>query len=196
MRIHRVHTRELAAPAAHVAVVLDGLGGLNDRLFPTRRPATPLALDGPLEVGTHGRIGALRHVIEEYFSGRRLVFRFAPGQALSGTHRFEVESVGCSRSRLTHTLEARLEPKLIALGPRLVRRHDALLEDLLDRAELLTTGRIVHSPVYGLRPSRRRGRAGAPPTAREPTGRKATLPPVNPDAAYSLGVSGPRRRTR
>jgi hypothetical protein len=105
-------------------------------------------LEGPLAAGTTGYQGIIpqtqvRQSVAEYLPGRRLVFRFAPGLGLVGTHTFEVEPLGRDRTRLTHALECRVEPKMIPIYPVLIRQHDALVEDILDRAELATTGRVV-----------------------------------------------------
>ena len=146
MRIRSVHSRELSARADRVGALLDGLGSPGDRLWPHERwPTTPFVLQGPLAVGTAARQGLIRetqlhHVVEEYAPGRRVVFRFPPGVGLVGTHRFEVESLGPSRARLTHTLECRVEARMLPFYPMLIRQHDALLEDILDCAELATTG--------------------------------------------------------
>lgn len=142
MQVHNVHSRELAASPERVGAVLDSLGGEEDRLWPVDRwPAMPFQLDGPLAVGSRARHGPIPYAVEEYEPGRRLVFRFASGLGLDGTHRFEVEPLGADRSRLTHTLECAVKPKMLALWPIVRGYHDALLEDLLDRAELAATGR-------------------------------------------------------
>jgi Protein of unknown function (DUF3995) len=144
MKARRVHARELPVSAEQLGRLIDGLGGEDDRLWPTQRwPTTPFELDGPLAVGTTGRQGQLRQLVDEYEPGRQLVFRFAPGLGLAGTHGVAVEPLGADRSRLTHTLQCRVEPKMLPLFPILIRQHDALVEDLLDRAELATTGRVA-----------------------------------------------------
>ncbi|MBA3264625.1 MAG: DUF3995 domain-containing protein [Thermoleophilaceae bacterium] len=51
---------------------------------------------------------------------------------------------------MTHRLECRVEPKMVVLYPILIRQHDALVEDLLDRAELATTGRIARPSRWPL----------------------------------------------
>jgi uncharacterized protein DUF3995/polyketide cyclase/dehydrase/lipid transport protein len=156
MYVHNRHSRDLPAPPEWIGALIDGLGGEDDRLWPAERwPATPFELDGPLAVGTVSRQGLLRQTrirqtIEEYEPGRRLVFRFAPGLGLTGTHRVEVEPLGADRTRLTHTLECRVEPKLIPVYPILIRQHDALVEDLLDGAELATTGRVARPARWPL----------------------------------------------
>ena len=146
MKIHSVHSRVLCARADRVGALLDGLGSRGDRLWPRERwPTTPFVLEGPLAVGAAARQGLIRetqirHIVEEYEPGRRVVFRFAPGLGLVGTHRFEVEPLGTDGARLTHTLECRVEARMIPFSPILIRQHDALVEDILDCAELATAG--------------------------------------------------------
>jgi Protein of unknown function (DUF3995) len=144
MKLHNVHARDLAASPEQVGALIDGLGGDRDRLWPAERwPTTPFELDGPLVTGTSGRQGFIHQHVEEYTPGRRLVFRFAPGLGLDGMHRLELEPLGADRTRLVHTLDCRVAPKLLPVYPILVRQHDALVEDLFDCAELATTGRVA-----------------------------------------------------
>jgi hypothetical protein len=143
MQVHNVHTRELAAPAERVGPLIDGLGSDGDRLWPAERwPTTPFVLEASLAVGTHVRQGGMRQVVEAYEPGRRLAFRFDPGVGLDGTHELELTPLRGGRSRLTHTLCCRLAKRLLPLYPILIREHDALVEDLFDRAELAATGRV------------------------------------------------------
>jgi hypothetical protein len=149
MKIRNVHLRELPVPSEEVGALIDGLGGPADRLWPAERwPTTPLELDGPLASGTESRQGLfeltlMRQRVEEYEPGRRVVFRFAPGLGLAGTHRLEVERLGPDRARLVHTLDCRVALRMLPVYPILIRQHDALVEDLLDRAELAVTGGVA-----------------------------------------------------
>ena len=149
MRVREIHSRELPASPERVGALLDGLGSAEDRLWPAERwPASPLLLDGPLAVGAACRQGVLpqfqlHQTVAEYEPGRRLVFRFAPGFGLDGTHGLEVLPMDAAGTRLEHTLDCRVEPKLLAVFPVVIRQHRALVEDLLDRAELVTTGRVA-----------------------------------------------------
>ena len=179
MKIHAVHTRDLPVPATTVGALLDRLGSPDDRLWPSDRwPTTPLELDGPLAPGTHSRQGIfrptqIRQVVDEFVRGRRVAFRFAPGIGIVGGHALDVQPLGEERSRLTHTLTARLEAKMMPVYPILIRQHNALAEDLLDRAELATTGRIARparwptsvriANALELAIARRRGILTAPP---------------------------------
>jgi Protein of unknown function (DUF3995) len=150
MYVRHIHTRDLPVAAGDVGALIDGLGGAADRLWPHERwPTTPLELDGPLAEGMTSRQGIfkltqIRQRVEEYVPGRRVVFRFAPGLGLSGTHRLEVEPLGERRSRLVHSLDCDVEAKLLPVYPMLIRQHDALVEDVLDRAELAVTGRVAN----------------------------------------------------
>ncbi len=141
MHVHNVHSRDLAAPSGEVGAVLDSLGSEDDRLWPIERwPAMPFRLEGPLAVGANSGHGSVPYSVEDYEPGRRVVFRFPPGLGMEGTHRFEIESLGPDRTRLIHTLECTVKPKLLALWPIVRGYHDALLEDVLDKAESSVTG--------------------------------------------------------
>jgi hypothetical protein len=156
MQVHITHSRELPLAAEEAGALLDGLGTPGDRLWPVQRwPTTPLELDGPLAVGVASRQGLLRltqirQVVSEYVPGRRVAFRFAPGLGLVGSHRFAVEPLDPGRCRMTHVLDARVEARMLLVYPVLRRQHDALAEDLLDRAELAATGRVVRPARWPL----------------------------------------------
>jgi Protein of unknown function (DUF3995) len=181
MNIKSIHTRELPVAPEEGGALLDGLGSAGDRLWPTDRwPTTPLEIDRPLAVGAQSRQGVLRltqirQVVEEYVPGRRIAFRFAPGLGIVGTHSLDVEPLGEHRCRLTHTLAGRVEPRMMPVYPILIRQHDALAEDLLDRAELATTGDIARparwptsvriANALELAVARRRGILPGPPRA-------------------------------
>jgi hypothetical protein len=141
--IRNVHARELHASAGEVGALLDSLGSSDDRLWPHRWPK--LRLDGALAVGAAGGHGPIRYSVERYEPGRRIVFRFAPGLGIDGTHGLEVEPHardGCSVVR--HVLEGRLYGLAQLRWPVAVRwLHDALVEDLLDRAELEVQGSVA-----------------------------------------------------
>lgn len=149
--IVNTHTRTISAPADVLGEHLDRLGGPRDRLWPS--PAWwPLRLAGRdgerLAVGASGGHGPIRYAVDEYEPGRRVRFRFAPVTGLDGYHEFtvvpETEPGGAPRCRVTHVLRARpSSPRTRVLWSLVIRPlHDALLEDLLDRAELLATGRV------------------------------------------------------
>jgi hypothetical protein len=153
MRIVNVHERILPATVEQVGALIDGLAGPDDRLWPTDRwPGLPLRFDRPLGVGATGGHGPVRYRVEEYEPGRRVVFRFSRKPGIDGTHRFEVDdSQGVTELR--HVLEGRLESATAIRNWTMVIRplHDAILEDLLDRAELATTGQVLQPARWSRR---------------------------------------------
>lgn len=85
----------------------------------------------------------IHYSVEDHEPGCSAVFRFAPGSGLEGTHRLDVEPLTKQRTRLVHTLDAGVTGTLVPLTPALLAMHDTLVEDLLDRAELATSGQIT-----------------------------------------------------
>jgi len=139
-----MHARDLPAGADHVGELMESLAGEPDRLWPAERwPGTPLELDRRLEVGSSGGHGVIRYSVEEHEPGRTVVFRFEPGSGLEGIHRLDVEPLSGESTRLVHTLEAEVTGMLVPLSSALLAMHDTLIEDLLDRAELATSGRVA-----------------------------------------------------
>ncbi len=132
--IRNAHSRRLPAAPADVGRLLDSLASDDDVLWPVDRwPA--LRLDRPLQVGADGGHGPVRYRVQDYVAGRRVVFRFDPSVGLDGVHALELVA-GPGGTLLQHTLEAHPRGAMRVLWPLCVRRlHDALLEDLLDRAE-------------------------------------------------------------
>jgi len=142
--VRSVHSRDLPAGPERVGELVESLAGDRDQLWPTERwPTTPIELNRGLEVGSRGGHGVVHYSVTEHEPGRRLVFRFEPGSGLEGTHRLDIEPLSEKHTRLVHTLDAALTPVLAPLTPALLAMHDTLIEDLLDRAELATSGRIA-----------------------------------------------------
>ena len=135
MRIHNVHERTLPVPADAVWSMVETLGGPGDRLWPRDRwPA--IKLDGALEPGTHGRHSFIRYAVVGAEPGRRVRFRFRDTPGVEGEHGFEVLPAGDGAAVLRHVLDIQAQgPFELYWRTVIVRLHDALLEDLLDRAE-------------------------------------------------------------
>lgn len=144
MRLRTVHARELPAAAADAGTLLDSLGGPDDRLWPNDTwPASALRLEQPLRVGSRGGHGAIRYHVGVYEPGRRVVFVFDPTSGLSGTHETRIDDIAPHRCRLVQTTECSVASKLLPIYPLLRRQHDALLRDVLDRAQFELTGRVT-----------------------------------------------------
>jgi hypothetical protein len=141
MQVHNVHSREIGATAQTVGHLLDELGDGGGRIWPVDRwPADPMAFDRRLEVGSRGGHGTLTYTVESHVPGRSVVFRFTPETSLDGIHRLDVRDLGPRRSRLTHTLDVRVRGSLRLARPVLLGFHNAMVEDLLARADHVATG--------------------------------------------------------
>lgn len=139
--VRNVHVRELDVPAAEAGALLDTLGGPGDRLWPS--PLWPaMELEQPLHTGSGGGHGPIRYHVSRYEPGRLLECTVDPGLGLHGTHTFTVEPAGPDRCRIRHEIDGRLTGTMRLAWPLAVRwLHDAVLEDLFDRAEqALRTG--------------------------------------------------------
>jgi hypothetical protein len=63
---------------------------------------------------------------------------------VDGGHQLEAEPAGEGAVRLRHVAEAELRGRRLVAWALVIRPlHDALLEDLLDRAELAVTGTVA-----------------------------------------------------
>jgi Protein of unknown function (DUF3995) len=146
MRIESVHTRELPVPDHKLGQILDTLAGPEDELWPIERwPNDPIGFDRPLGVGARGGHGPIRYAVVAYEPGRRIVFEFEPDSGLRGHHRLEVEPTGSGTARMRHVLDVEAGGIHRLLRPVFLAIHDALVEDLLDKVELATTGRLAHA---------------------------------------------------
>lgn len=141
MRVHNVHERIIEAPAEAFGPLLERIGGPDDVLWPSPE-WSPMVLDGPPRVGSAGGHGVTRYHVTAYEPGRRIEFRFAPGDGLDGTHTLTVEPLGPSRSRLRHVIDGDADgPEALRWYTAVRFAHDAVVEALLDRAEIaLGTG--------------------------------------------------------
>lgn len=147
LRLHRIHSRDIAAPAADVGALLDAIGHDGGQLWATDRwPTAPMHFDGGLDVGSRGGHGSVRYTVDAHEPGRSVVFRFDPASSLAGTHRLDVEPLESGGSRLVHTLEARIARRLWPTVPVLLGYHDAMSQDLLARANHVAAGVPLRYP--------------------------------------------------
>ncbi|SHM21102.1 DUF2867 domain-containing protein [Cryptosporangium aurantiacum] len=141
--MRNVHARELPVPPSAVALLIDGLSGPDDQLWPAGWP--PLRFDGPLGAGASGGHGPIRYSVTEYEPGRRVRCAFSPTLGVRGYHEFRADPVADDRVRLVHEIDATLGGRMRVLWPLAIRwLHDALIEDALDNAERVTTGAVVN----------------------------------------------------
>ncbi|SDM90510.1 hypothetical protein [Allokutzneria albata] len=146
--IHNVHERELPVGTGQAGPLLDGILDPDRTIWPVER-WLPMTMDRPLGVGARGGHGPIPYDCTAYEPGRLVEFTFAPSLGLKGTHSLEVlPGPRHGTSLLRHTIAGRPEGVMRLLWPLVIRwLHDALLEDLLDRA----AAAVGHPPA---RPNR------------------------------------------
>ena len=138
--VRNVHSRRFPAPVAEAEALLDTLGTPADRLWPGE-DWPPIAFDRPLAPGLTAGHGPVRYVVES-FDRRSIRFRFTQPRGIRGHHEFRVAETG-DGCELSHVLAGQ-SCGLSRLSWPLFWRplHDAVLEQLLDRAELALTGHV------------------------------------------------------
>jgi hypothetical protein len=166
MHVRNVHERVIPAAAARVGALLDGLGLPGDPLWPAHWP--PIRFDRPLGAGAVGGHGPIRYTVDHYEPGHRVRFRFMAPPGFDGTHEFTIVPVDAAHVRLRHVIDMRTSGPAVVRWQLVIRPlHDALLEDLLDRAER-GVGATPRPRAWSFRVrvlrwilARRRGRRGA-----------------------------------
>lgn len=146
--VHNVHRRHLAADPTDVWDLVARLGGPDDELWPSGWPRA--RLDGPMEPGTSGRHGPVAYVVARVEPGRLVSFRFTAPRGFHGHHRFEVGPAAgdTGGTTLEHHVEMTADvPARLSWWAFIRPLHDALVEELLDRAERATTGRLAGPPA-------------------------------------------------
>jgi hypothetical protein len=104
---------------------------------------------------------------EAYEPGRRVDFRFTRMPGLEGVHYLEAEPAGPGAVMLRHVAEGRISGRMLLVWPLVIRfLHDALIEDLLDRAELEVTGTVASPARWSPRVRLLRGAEAARVPAR------------------------------
>ncbi len=138
MRVLNLHRRVLAASPADVWALIEKLGSPDDLLWPSDSwPRARFA--GPLRVGVRGGHGPIRYDVAAIGPGRKITFRFLAPAGFDGTHAFEVLPQTTGGCELVHTIAMDTRGAALLSWPLVFRPlHDALLEDLLDRAAALT----------------------------------------------------------
>lgn len=144
--VFNAHERTLPASVERVGALMDRLGSSDDPLWPSDR-WPPLELDKPLSLGARGGHGPIRYHVVEHEPGQMVRFKFSAPPGFLGYHEFLVEragSVEASAARLRHVLVITPLGDARYTWPLVWRPlHDALMEDLMDRAESAITGEPV-----------------------------------------------------
>ncbi|SDC29333.1 hypothetical protein [Actinokineospora iranica] len=133
--IDNQHERALPVAPARVGPLLDRIVGADSPLWPVDH-WPPMLLDAPLGAGATGGHGPVGYTCTAYEPGRMAEFTFTPGIGLRGTHTLLVlDGHSPDSCVLRHVLRAEPHGAGRAGWPVAIRwLHDALLEDLLDRA--------------------------------------------------------------
>lgn len=144
--VRNVHRRALGIAPKQGEALLRSLASHEDRLWPGDK-WWPQRFEGGLSAGAKGGHGPVKYKVESV-APRQVVYRFPTRGWFRGTHQFDLVAHptgdGCE---LVHTLDGRLHGRGLLLWPLLVRPlHDALLEDVMDRAET-ATGRSPAVPA-------------------------------------------------
>jgi hypothetical protein len=195
MHVRNVHQRLLPGPPERVGALIDSLATPDDRLWPIDH-WPPIRFDRPLAPGAEGGHGPIRYQVESYDPGRRIAFRFTRMPGLHGGHHLVAEPDDTGSVLLRHVAEGRLTGRMLLVWPLVIRPlHNALIEDLLDRAELAVTGTLPRparwSPWVRLLRARLRrpgltARASAAASPPAPgTGTGTPSPAAAPDAPAS-----------
>lgn len=114
--------------------------------------------------------GPIRYSVTAYEPGARIRFGFDPAIGFDGYHELRVEPIGPRRGRLVHDVVGRTRGRMRLFWPLALRwLHGALLQDLLDNAQLAATGTLACPARQSawVRLLRRRYKQ---PAAREATG--------------------------
>lgn len=133
--VHNLHERVIAAPPGEVGKLIDSLGTKNDRHWP-RHDWPAMHMDEPLGVGSAGGHGPVRYFVTRYEPGRTIAFQFTRPWGFKGHHAVTVTRLADDSTLLRHELAMSTKGMAIITWPLFFRpMHNALVEELLDRAE-------------------------------------------------------------
>jgi len=144
-KIRNVHERRIAADPEVVWDLLMVMPGPDGRLWPPGIP--PMRFDRPLAVGAYGRHGPIHYKVTSLDpSAGNLVFEFREPTGLVGHHSFHVRPDENASAVLRHEVIANPEGWMRLEWPLIIRWvHDAVVEEILDRAEV-ATGTVPDQP--------------------------------------------------
>jgi hypothetical protein len=140
-----VHSRLLPVSLEAARSLLRDLASHEDQLWPGDR-WWPQRFEGGLVVGARGGHGPVRYKVESV-SPDEVVYRFPRKSWFVGTHSFRLSDES-GQVLLTHTLRGRARGLGLLFWPLAIRPlHDALLEDVMDRAQV-AVGAAASGPAH------------------------------------------------
>jgi hypothetical protein len=133
--ITNIHYRDFKAPVSNLWNLVLSLASPEDKLWPRERwPA--MTLDNHLNIGSKGGHSLIKYFIEDYQENRLIKFKFTEPKGFNGTHEFIVTQISSDVFRLEHKVILNLDFKGKIYWIFIIKHlHDALIEDLLDKAE-------------------------------------------------------------
>lgn len=144
MDILNEHERRLVTSPADAWRLIANLGGKHELLWPKHWPA--IHFDRPLGLGAVGGHGFVGYYVEQYSPPELIRFRFTAPKGIEGYHEFRVVRE-ISSVRFRHTMRMRTRGLFTWLWLLAIRPvHDALLQDLMDRASYYSSAHCFRSP--------------------------------------------------
>jgi hypothetical protein len=141
MNIANDHARDYPGAAARLPALLDAFADPARTIWPSP-PWPALRLDRGLAVGSRGGHGPIRYAVCEYEPGRRVRFAFDPALGFVGWHELVVDGAS-----LAHRMRFAARGVALAKWALVIRPlHDALIEDLFDRAAAALGQSPVQAP--------------------------------------------------
>jgi len=136
-----VHRRRLDADAETVGALIDGLGGSDDRLWPSDR-WPPMRFDGHPEPGAVGEHGPIRYRMQWREPGAAVWYRFLAPAGFEGGHGFFAHRLG-NGTLLEHRLEMRTSGAARLGWPLVFAPLDAAVTMARFPSSLRSMGRTV-----------------------------------------------------
>ena|SRR5579859_5644370 len=144
MNILNVHKRRLYTSPEDAWRLIANLGSKHELLWPHGWPG--IRFDRPLGLGATGNHGPISYYVEEYSPPELIRFRVTHPKGFDGYHEFRIApQIGSLSFR--HTVRMRTRGAATWLWLLVIRPlHDAMVEDIMDRASSYSSGHEFHSP--------------------------------------------------
>lgn len=135
MKVINIHTRILNQPKRKISDLLETLSFKNDKMFPIEKWPR-MKLNEGLKIGSMGGHGPIGYIVQKYFIGTLIEFKFTKPSGFKGIHRFDITALDHNKTEIKHTIEMETSGTGTAIWLFAVRwLHDALLEDSFDKVE-------------------------------------------------------------